>query len=76
MEPDTINGLTFPEMRTVLQRVSDGTIQDRDRAESAMLMLGMAGGEVLLLHTILFLFEELGHQRPHVAAKKEIVDYK
>ena len=43
-EPDTINGLTFPEMRTVLQRVSDGKISDRERAEAAMLMLGMAGG--------------------------------
>jgi hypothetical protein len=44
-EPDTINGLTFPEMRVVLQRVSDGTISDNERAEAAMLMLGMAGGE-------------------------------
>lgn len=37
---DTINGVTFPEMGTVLQRVSDGTISDRERAEAAMLMLG------------------------------------
>jgi hypothetical protein len=43
-EPDTINGLTFPEMKTVLHRVSDGTVPDLERAESAMLMLGMAGG--------------------------------
>jgi hypothetical protein len=39
---DTTNGLTFPEMRNVLQRVSDGTISDSQRAEAAMLMLGMA----------------------------------
>jgi len=44
-DPDTINGLTFPEMRIVLQRVSDGTISGKERAEAAMLMLGMAGGE-------------------------------
>jgi len=37
-EPDTINGRTFPEMR------SDGKISDRERAEAAMLMLGVAGG--------------------------------
>ncbi|KAF9647201.1 hypothetical protein BDM02DRAFT_2747636 [Thelephora ganbajun] len=43
-EPDTINGLTFSEMETVLQRVSDGTISEGERAEAAMLMLGMAGG--------------------------------
>ena len=43
-EPDSINGLTLPEMRAVLQRVSDGTISDSERAEAAMLMLGMAGG--------------------------------
>jgi len=50
-DPDTINGLTFPEMRTVLQRVSDGTISDEERAEAAMLMLGMAGGALFtLLH--------------------------
>ena len=48
-EPDTINGLTFPEMETVLQRVSDSTISDRERAEAAMLMLGMTGGELSLL---------------------------
>ena len=29
-EPDTINGLTFPEMRTVLQRVSGGKTSDRE----------------------------------------------
>ena len=51
-EPDTINGLTFPEMRTVLHRVSDGTIPDLERAESAMLMLGMAGGKLLLLNPL------------------------
>jgi hypothetical protein len=43
-EPDTINGLTFPEMRTVLQRVSDGNISGQERTDAAMLMLGMAGG--------------------------------
>lgn len=48
-DPDTINGLTFPEMRTVLQRVSDGAISGEERAEAAMLMLGMAGGEASLL---------------------------
>jgi len=48
-EPDTINGLTFSEMRTVLQRVSDGRISDRERADAAMLMLGMAGGGLLSL---------------------------
>lgn len=48
-DPDTINGLTFPEMRTVLQRVSDGRISDRERADAAMLMLGMAGGGLLSL---------------------------
>jgi hypothetical protein len=45
-DPDTINGLTFSEMETVLQRVSDGTISAEARAEAAMLMLGMAGGEL------------------------------
>ena len=50
---DTINGLTFPEMSTVLQRVSDGTISDSERGEAAMLMLGMAGGKPLLIHFIL-----------------------
>jgi len=44
-EPDMINGLTFPEMETVIQRASDGTISAEERAEAAMLMLGMAGGE-------------------------------
>lgn len=52
-EPDTINGLTFPEMKTVLQRVSDGTISDRERAEAAMLMLGMAGCEFFVPFTLL-----------------------
>ena len=47
-EGDMINGLTFPEMETVLRRVSDGTISDHERAEAAMLMLGMAGGQLLL----------------------------
>ena len=28
-EPDTINGLTFPEMKTILQRVSDGKVSGR-----------------------------------------------
>ena len=43
--PDTINGLTFPEMEAVMQRVSDGSISDQERAEAAMVMLGMAGGK-------------------------------
>jgi len=43
--PDTINGLTFPEMETVIQRASDGSISAEERTEAAMLMLGMAGGE-------------------------------
>ena len=54
-EPDTINGLTFPEMGTVLQRVSDGTISDSERAEAAMLMLGMAAGEFCYSAPLLFL---------------------
>jgi hypothetical protein len=44
-EPNIINGLTLPEMRTVLRRVSDGTISDAERGEAAMLMLGMAGSD-------------------------------
>jgi hypothetical protein len=44
-EPGTINGLTFSEMDTVMNRVSDGRISDAERAEAAMLMLGMAGGK-------------------------------
>lgn len=43
--PDTVNGLTFPEMEIVLNRVSDGRISGEERAEAAMLMLGMAGGK-------------------------------
>jgi hypothetical protein len=31
-------------METVLQRVSDGRISGHERADAAMLMLGMAGG--------------------------------
>ena len=42
-EPDRINGLTFSEMDSVLQKVSDGTISGQERAEAAMLMLGMSG---------------------------------
>jgi len=42
-EPDKINGLTFSEMDIVINRVSDGSISDAERAEAAMLMLGMAG---------------------------------
>ena len=53
VEDDTINGLTFPEMRTVLQRVSDGTTSDSERAVAAMLMFGMAGGKLLLICSIL-----------------------
>ena len=55
-ELDTINGLTFSEMRTVLQRASDGTISDSDRAEFAMRMFGMAGGELLAPHTTVRFF--------------------
>lgn len=56
-EPDTTNGLTFSQMESVLQRVSDGTISDQERVEAAMLMLGMAGaGELLLLPAVLFSF--------------------
>jgi len=50
-EPDTINGLTFSEMETVLQRVSDGELSPEERAEAAMLMLGMAGGEFSSIFT-------------------------
>ena len=53
-EPDTINGLTLSEMETVLQRVSDSTISAKERAEAAMLMLGMAGGEFSSLFTTLY----------------------
>ena len=52
-DDDTINGLTIPEMKAVLQRVSDGTISDSQRGEAAMLMLGMAGGKLLLIRSIL-----------------------
>lgn len=41
-EPYTVNGFPLPGMKTVLQRVSDGKISCRERAEAAMLMLGMA----------------------------------
>ena len=44
-ESDTINRLTFPEMEAVMQRVSDCSISDQERAEAAMVMLGMAGGK-------------------------------
>jgi hypothetical protein len=47
-DDDTINGLTLPEMHTVLQRVSDGMISDSERGEAAMLMLGMAGGKLFV----------------------------
>ena len=46
-ESETVNGLTFSQMETVLQRVSDGAIPDQERVEAAMLMLGM-GGELSL----------------------------
>jgi len=52
-DDDTINGLTFPEMKTVLQRVSDGTTSDSERAAAAMLMFGMTGGKLLLIRSIL-----------------------
>ena len=45
-EPNTIHGLTFSEMETVIQRASDGRISARERADAAMQMLGMGGGEV------------------------------
>jgi len=47
-DPDMINGLTFPEMEIVIQRASDGTISAAERTEAALLMLGMAGGEISL----------------------------
>ena len=53
--PDTINGLTFSEMETILQRVSDGTISGEERAEAAMLMLGMTGKLSLLCAALLSL---------------------
>ena len=52
-ESDTINGLTFPEMEAVMQRVSDGSISDQERVEAAMVMLGMAGGKPSIHHTAL-----------------------
>ena len=75
-EPNMINGLTFPEMENVLQRVSDGTISPEERAEAAMLMLGMAGGEFLLPHLIHCLTQEPGRNRgrPH-ALSPLIEDY-
>ena len=62
-ESDTINGLTFSQMETVLQRVSDGAIPDQERVEAAMLMLGM-GGELSLFCAALlpFLRRALGPQ--------------
>jgi len=51
-EPNMINGLTFPEMETVLQRVSDGNISADERADAAMLMLGMAGGLSLSISSL------------------------
>ena len=53
-DPNTINGLTPSEMETVLQRVSDGTISTDERTEAAMLMLGMAGGELSIPSTVSF----------------------
>jgi hypothetical protein len=53
-DPNTINGLTPSEMETVLQRVSDGTISADERTEAAMLMLGMAGGELSIPSTVSF----------------------
>ena len=58
-ESDTINGLTFPEMEAVMQRVSDGSISDQERAEAAMVMLGMAGGKPSIHHTALFCLSKL-----------------
>lgn len=58
--PGTINGLTHAEMRIVMQRVSDGTISEWERADAAMLMLGMAGGEPLSLCRFAPLFLILG----------------
>ena len=60
-EPDTTNGLTFSEMETVIQRVSDGTISAEERAEAAMLMLGMAGGELFLLSITSFSLSDSRH---------------
>ena len=44
--PDTVNGLTFSQMEAVMSRVSDGTISGEERADAAMLMLGMAGDQL------------------------------
>lgn len=52
-EPDTINGLTFSEMEMVMQRASDGSIPAQERADAAMLMLGMARGKLSLPHITL-----------------------
>ena len=61
-EPGMINGLNFSEMETVLQRASDGSISAEERAEAAMLMLGMAGGESMLLCTALLSLSNTKHQ--------------
>jgi len=65
-EPDAINGLTFSEMETVLQRASDGGISDRERADAAMLMLGMAGGELSLLFIAPHSLSDAEHQATNV----------
>lgn len=73
-EPDTINGLTFSEMRTILQRVSGSTMSDSERGEAAMLMLGMAGGEPLLIcTTLLFL---ISGARPSTPPGALSIDHK
>ena len=63
-DPETINGLTFSEMEIVLKKVSDGEASGEERADAAMLMLGMAGGELLFSRTASsFRFKALGHKR-------------
>ena len=61
-EPGMINGLTSSEMDTVIERVSDGRISDRERADAAMLMLGMAGGELPLLFATFRSLPDAEHQ--------------
>ena len=49
-KPDTINRLIFPEMKTVLQQVSDGKISG-EGAEAAVLMPRIAGDKLPLVFT-------------------------
>ena len=61
-EPGMVNGLTPSEMDTILERVSDSRISDRERADAAMLMLGMAGGELSLLFATFRSLPDTKHQ--------------